>query len=221
MSLLFYRENPSSLTSVKEGFGDACIAPLVRGLPVAGREIPHIARDFREKGIVFEGLYRFVRIPADAVDGRRLGAAVSARVTRLREAFGAAFEGGGPEGRERLESLLAGLGKRYEGGCLDFGSLDAECQAGILKRAARDAGFAGGIGELNPELGRLFDRLPAEDELRLRREAVLACYSNRAYGELLAAAYEAAAAGGSTGAIDKAALAERYLVPGDFFLSAT
>ncbi len=210
-------------TSVKEGFGYSFLEPLVRGLPVVGREIPHIAGDFRDRGIVFEGLYRGIKVPADAIDGSRLRAAASSRLSRAREAFGPAFSASSGQGRgaERLEALISRLEGRFDGDCLDFGSLDAQAQRLFIERASRDSAVAARLSELNPILDGIFERSPAEDAIRGRRDAALACYSNRAYGELLAAAYEAAASRGSSGAIDKAALAERYLAPDEFFLSAS
>ncbi|MBL8965461.1 MAG: hypothetical protein JNG85_00555 [Spirochaetaceae bacterium] len=205
-------------TSVKEGFGYSYLDPLMRGIPVLGREIPHIARDFRENGIGFPGLYPAIPVPVTAAEREDTRAAADARLARFREAFRPAF---GPDGEARLEALLEALPRRFEGELLDFGALDQQTQASVLARLKGDGGFAAELVGLNPFLGRLFTRAPSAEEALLGREAVVRSYSDRRCGELLSAAYGRALRREARGRVDKAVLLERYLRPAAFFLSAS
>jgi len=204
-------------TSVKEGFGYTYLDPLVRGLPVAGREIPHIVADFAEKGLLFDNLYRRIEIPRSAVSAGALRSESAKRITAFRRAYAPAF------GKEvgRLETLLAELHGRFEGDLVDFGALDTCLQASLLRSMGADDGFASEIETLNPFLEKLFRDAPDAAEAKSRREAVLTGYSEEDYGLRLFEVYRTAADRRASGTIDKARLIESYLEPSSFFLCAS
>jgi glycosyltransferase involved in cell wall biosynthesis len=205
-------------TSVKEGFGYSYLDPLVRGLPVYGREIPHIVGDFAEKGLRYKGLYSGIQVPADALAREALLALVSARLARFQEAYGPCFGKGREEG---LEPILEALKRRFEGESLDFGSLDEGSQAAVLESMDRDEGLAAEMLRLNPFLPGLFDKAPGRDEALEQRNAVLGGYSERAYGKALLAAYRHALLREGKSVIDRARLVELFLEPSGFFLPAS
>lgn len=215
---LFARSFAAVTTSVKEGFGYAYLDPLTRGIPVLGREIPHIARDFRESGIGFPGLYPSISIPVTAAEREGSRAAADARLARFREAFRPAF---GPGGEARLEALLEALPRRFEGELLDFGALDLRSQASALGRLKAGGAFAAEVLRLNPFLEGFFLQAPSAEEALRLREAVARGYSERGCGERLAAAYAQAVRREAKGRVDKSALLERYLQPSAFFLTAS
>jgi hypothetical protein len=205
-------------TSVKEGFGYSYLDPLVLGLPVLGREIPHIVGDFLDVGLRFTGLYSEIRLSRDAVPGESLRASVARRLDSFRRSYSPAF---GERGEEPLAPLLAGLARRFEAAFLDFGALDEELQGAILDRLESDAGFESELRSANPFLETLFEVAPGEAEARESRDIVLAEYSEREYGKRLAETYEIAIAREARGWIDKPMLLSRYLEPSAFFLSAS
>jgi glycosyltransferase involved in cell wall biosynthesis len=205
-------------TSVKEGFGYSYLDPLMRGLPVLGREIPHVVRDFAEEGVALAGLYGELRVPVQALEAEALRGAVRSRLGRFRKAFRPAF---GQDGKPRLASLLEGLCRRFEGETVDFGALDEGLQASILGRLGRDRGLTAELLGLSPFLEGIFERAPSPEEAKRRRDAVVEGYSEKAYGPRLASIYAAAVAGQARGTIDKALLVERFLEPSGFFLSAS
>ncbi len=204
-------------TSVKEGFGYSYLDPLVRGLPVVGRAIPHIIGDFRAKGLRFDRLYEGIAIPRTALPGAILRESVAARIAAIDTAYAPAF------GRDvrRFEAVLENLRSRFDGEFIDFGALDQKLQAALVSRLAAEPGFAAEIAALNPFLKGLFLTAPEPEEARKRRDAVVEGYSDEEYGKLLFDAYRSAAAGGATGRIDKTRFLESYLEASSFFLCAS
>lgn len=54
-------------TSVAEGFGMAFLEPWLAGRGLCGRDLPGITRDFRDAGLVLDGLSPACRVPPDCV----------------------------------------------------------------------------------------------------------------------------------------------------------
>ncbi len=205
-------------TSVKEGFGYSFLEPLVHGLKVVGRGIPHIMEDFKERGILLDDLYRGIMLPSDAVDKELLRASVTSALSQFRSAFGSSFIGAH---KDRFEAILSRLGGRFEEEELDFGSLDHMLQEKILHRIDKDSGFRARILERNPVLSTIFRHTTCDESaVEAARKAALEHYSERAYAPLLAAAYESALSNSASGSVDKAILLERFLAPADFYLVA-
>lgn len=205
-------------TSVKEGFGYAYLDPLMRGIPVFGREIPHIVRDFSGNGIKFEGLYPAIPVPVPEHDREASLKIAEGKLVRFREVFGPSF---GKAGMARLEMRLEMLARRFEREVLDFGALAGRTQASVLALLGKDEGFAAEVLRLNPILGDLCGQAPSSEEAMRRREAIVKGYSEREYGERLVAVYGQAVQHNASGCIDKAMLVERYLEPSAFFLTAS
>ncbi len=206
-------------TSVKEGFGYAYLDPLIRGVPVVGREIPHIVKDFADKGIGFTGLYQRIEIPRSSLPMSALRQTANARIAVFRDSYGASFAG--LDGSERLESILQGLATRFEQEELDFGCLSADLQGQVLNRIQTDPGYAHLIEETNPFVKSVFEGITTEAEALRLRTAVLGGYGEREYGQSLLTAYETTLARTARGAIEKAELVANYLKPSAFFLVAS
>lgn len=211
-------------SSVKEGFGYSYLDPLVRGLPVVGREIPHIVADFAERGVDFPRLYRRLLVPRSALPPGLLREAVEARIRALRQALLPLFATEADRLERRLQNLRMAFGEEL----LDYGALEPGLQAALLSRAAEDGGFAAELGALNPGLRENFLEAPAPEEAGARREAVLAAYSEEENRRRLLEAYRSAASEGGREAseagrarIDRAAFAESYLEASAFFLCAS
>ncbi|HUX42769.1 MAG TPA: hypothetical protein VMV83_16500 [Rectinemataceae bacterium] len=204
-------------TSVKEGFGYSYIDPLVRGLPVAGREIPHIIGDFAERGLHFDRLYRGIAIPRSSLPDGLLEEAVESRLSAFKRVYGPLFG----SDRARLETRLASLRLRFKEELVDFGALDPGLQSFILVKMDRDSGFQGEIATLNPFLVGLFEASPDPAEAGRLRDAALSGYSEATYAKALVAAYRSAADGRARGEIDRARLLESYLEASSFFLCAS
>lgn len=204
-------------TSVKEGFGYSYLDPLARGIPVIGREIPHVIGDFADKGLLFDRLYRGIAIPRSALPDQGLHQTLETRLSAFRAAYGPTFG----KDSDRLESRLAALATRFEGVLVDFGALDPGLQTMLLERLRKDRGFEREMLSLNPFLPKLFGASPGPEEAESLRDAVLAGYSEGVCAKALEAAYTSAADGRAKGSIDKRRLLESYLEPADLFLCAS
>lgn len=201
-------------TSVKEGFGYSFLEPAARGIPLVGREIPYVVRDFREAGIALPGLYRQLAVPTAALPEEDLRQAMTKALTSLAKAYGATLGGD-------REAVLSRLGGRFSGELADFGALPEGLQRRILDRLHSDRGFEAEFLSLNPFLPGLFETWPAPEEAARWRSAIGAEYSMAVCARKLEAAYESATANDAKGAIDRRILLERFLSPESFFLSAS
>ncbi len=205
-------------TSVKEGFGYAFVDPIVRGVPVVGRALPHIEADFAARGVRVPGLYRALAVPAGGVDRNALRDAARRFASELRSAYAAAFA---PGEADELEEALGRIERRFAEGSLDFGALDRASQASVVKALGGDAGLRAAFARLNPFLEGVFETAPDPAELAALRKAILAAYSPEVCADALLAAYRSAAAGGAAGVIDRKKLVAACLEPESCFLSAT
>ncbi len=191
-------------TSLKEGFGFTFLDPLVRGIPVVGREVVHAVGDFRAAGIRFPGLYRSLVVPAGMLPAERLETVKSKAIEALRSAF-APLAGTGA-------GVFYDIARRYESPILDFGLLDEELQAGVVRLVRADQAVRTRIEECNPFLGELFTAPRSEDLAASNRQAVLDAYSVDRYAERLERAYRTVVATGERGHVDRRLLLGRLLV---------
>lgn len=162
-------------TSVAEGFGLAFLEPFAAGRPVLGRNLPEITLDFINAGIDLDALYDRLSVPCDWVDAGILREKATAALRAMRLAYGLKC---GPADADRaLQSMRSG-------DTIDFGRLDEELQAVIVRK----------IGKA-PELARhmkpatLEARFPANGVIGRNRELVLDRYGPARYAQRLAALY--------------------------------
>jgi glycosyltransferase involved in cell wall biosynthesis len=204
-------------TSVKEGFGYSYLDPLVLGIPVTGRAIPHIIQDFAEQGVHFPHFYSQIRIPGESLPSAILASALQESLTTVRQAFSSAFE---PDKREILETLLEALTRRFQEKSLDFGALNEGLQRFVLKKMREDSTYEQEIVQNNPFLVDFFRQLPSKEQQEEARRAALAHYSSKSYAEHLLKIYAVTAQRSARGKIDKGLLLAQYLQPDSFFLVA-
>ncbi len=202
-------------TSVKEGFGYSYLDPLIQGLPVVGREIPHLIKDFSENEIRFPGLYPSIRIPRKDLSSFTLNQAMHNRRESFRSHYAPVFQ---DHQLEYFESLLSGLDQKFSHETVDFGALDEGLQSSVLLRIKKDGGFRRELVGLNPFLTGFFENpTPPEEATRLRQR-VLQSYSEKDYAREIQRIYHQALTQKSRGRVDKTALLASYLKPGSFFL---
>ena len=111
-------------TSVAEGFGLTFIESLLEGLPLLGRDLPEITRDFTVQGLSFPGLYQAIRVPLGWVGEDRL-------VESLERGLGATFRAYGrslPKGAvlRAFHAMVDGHGR------IDFGRLSESFQRDVI-----------------------------------------------------------------------------------------
>ncbi len=208
-------------TSVKEGFGYSYLDPLARGIPVAGREIPHVVADFRADGIELPGLYRDIRIPLAAISPKSLRESVDLRIEAFRRAYSPSFAAGGTSALRDFEDILAALARRFEGDWVDFGALDEGLQSRLLVGLDSDRSLERSLCELNPFLPAVFAVGLSREKTEEQRAVLAAAYSEETYAERLKLAYRDALSEGTGGSIDRRALLKSYLRPESFFLAAS
>jgi len=217
--------------SVKEGFGYAFVEPSVRGLPLVGRAIPHLAADFRSSGLALSGLYDELRVPASDLALGPLEMRLEARIAALRSAYAPALPA------ERLGPMLDRLRSPFLGTTLDFGRLDPSSQADYVELLAENQNAIRRFQALNPFVGKLLLAQSSPELLTAERDAAVGAFSPARHRALLreacrkaleihgCAELEASPVGGGKNevahrSIDKARLLERMLVPEGFFLGA-
>jgi hypothetical protein len=198
-------------TSLKEGFGFSFLEPWTAGIPVAGRRLEAVCLDFEDEGVALSRLYDRLRIPLTLIDMdvffRDWAAAVRSR--------SAAF------GRTVDDSALAdGFRDLAVDGAVDFGALDEGRQAILCEAAVKDPSVRAAVSAANPSLTQLFEPL-SEAEIDSNRRTVLERYSLARYRGALLAAYRAVVEEPVIQSVDKGALLDRFLKPGEFRFAST
>ena len=112
-------------TSVSEGFGLPFLEAAAHGIPLIGRNLPHLTTEHARHGIRPGHLYDRLLIPTDWVDLTHLGEHLRADLERNYQAYRR------PLSRKIIEATLAGL---HCGDPLDFGNLPELFQQTIIKR---------------------------------------------------------------------------------------
>jgi len=169
-------------TSVAEGFGMAYVESLLDGLPLLGRDLPEITRDFVDQGLAFPGLYQALRVPISWIDEDALSDLVEEQLTAVFEAY----ESNLPPGAVSRALYAMVDGQRR----VDFGRLTEPLQRQIIDRVIAKPSAAseiivetsGALVDVNFWLDSWF-----EEGLEILRKIS----SPRAYTERLVAAYEA------------------------------
>jgi hypothetical protein len=205
-------------TSVKEGYGFSFVDPLARGIPVTGREVPYVVRDFMELGLTFPSLYGSIDVPRLALPAAALETSVSRLIRKFRAAFSPAFRS---SSQEPLEYCLSRLPGRFTGDLVDFGALDEDLQTEVLARLLVDSGLDAQIRAINPALESLFGAAPSEDAALAQRDIIAERLSEGRNVSSLVAAYRAALEARPRGSIDKRILLASYLKPESFFMVAS
>jgi hypothetical protein len=218
-------------TSVQEGFGFAFLEPWTLGKPVAGRRIPYVHKDFVAEGMDMDRFYDQIPVPSDAVDiplfrGRWLEEA-ERRLSRFRIALrNQDLHEAADKTRELTAALPEEFHRLYGNGTVDFGRLDPENQAAVLRRAAADGGFRATLRDTVPELSQApYAGSPADCEraVRANHRQVYRAYGEARYAARLEAIYRSVLQDSGPGAsgpadLDKRALLFSFLDPSMIFL---
>ncbi len=194
-------------TSVNEGFGFAFLEPWTAGLPVGGRRIEHVCRDFEEEGIRLPFLYDSLPVPFGFFDA-------SSFAERWRNAIAGSFSG---FGRHLSESELASAWQTMSAaGVVDFASLDEQAQAETITRLRsrpRDWDRLEGPGLENLRRGL---REPDASIIEANAAAIRGSYGPERYAQLLRRIYAEVMEVPISQRIDRSALLEYFLKPERF-----
>lgn len=109
-------------TSVAEGFGMAFLEPWLAGRGLCGRDLPGITRDFREEGLVLDGLSPRCSVPPYCVGD--YSGLLRETILRACAAYGIPFQ-------EAYLRAAAGSVQTPEG--VDFGRLDETLQRRVIR----------------------------------------------------------------------------------------
>jgi len=195
-------------TSVKEGFGFSFLEPWTAGIPVTGRRIDAVCRDFENAGVRFDKLYSGIQIPAEYAEAEKLRQKTKAALTSVYAAFGLSLPS-----RVSAELEAAFNSRSF----FDFGIMDEAIQEKVLRLAVADKTIHSRIKAANPFLETLanWNIDPAATEAN--RSTVLSAYSReKTLGTILDAYRKSLVP--ITQNISRPRLLELYLDPAHIFL---
>ena len=164
----------SVTTSIAEGFGLAFLEPWTMNRSVCGRDLPEITDMFRRDGIELPWMYDRLEVPLELLDTEKFKAKTKNAQGNLLDAY--AWDESRP-----FPDLFTRWTRH---GRVDFGKLDEELQAEVIKKlVAEPELFAAITPSALPH--------PAEGEsiTRHNREAIEQHYSLETYWRRLSAIY--------------------------------
>ncbi|MFP4493812.1 MAG: hypothetical protein ACLFRP_08005 [Puniceicoccaceae bacterium] len=188
-------------TSIAEGFGLAFLEPWLYGRAVAGRDLPEITGEFREAGLVLDGLYDGFPIPSDLLPP---GEAARSWRTAIESAYGS-FGLEPPRGAvRRIEEEMR------TAPATDFALLGEDLQETVLRTLARARRPVEAPVDLTAAPP---DSVVAANRAVLRRD-----FGAEGYAARLRSAYEALASApaGTLSHLDPARVREGFLDPDRF-----
>ena len=162
-------------TSIAEGFGLAFLEPVGLGLPLLGRDLPEITRDFKAQGIELGSLFTRLPIPTEWIDLPSLR-------ERLRHELTTAYRSYQREISDDTVSLA--WDHLIEEDTVDFGNLPEEFQENIITMALASPDSLPVSSWLAEALHQREADSPPED---------IAAFSPEAYGHKLSHLYETVA----------------------------
>ncbi len=120
-------------TSVAEGFGMAFLEPWLMNRPVCGRDLHEITEEFREAGIELPWMYGSLKVPVKLIGQDDL----YHRIETVQKAYVEAYSFT-PE-----ESPLPNLAEAWiQDGMIDFGRMDEEFQARVIRHVISKPNFS-------------------------------------------------------------------------------
>jgi glycosyltransferase involved in cell wall biosynthesis len=198
-------------TSVKEGFGFSFLEPWTAGRAVLGRRIDYVCRDFEEKGIKFDppakkkaAFYKSINIPMEYIALPVLKNKMEYAITAVYEAFGI----DPPAYVMRMMDDMI-----FTGQMIDFGRLDEELQAGVIRIMASNDTVYREIGALNPFLAGLADWQNDEELIRENSLRIRDAYGKQRIAALLRRTYQTVLQTPILHKLSKTLLLELYLDP--------
>jgi glycosyltransferase involved in cell wall biosynthesis len=198
-------------TSVKEGFGFSFLEPWTAGRAVIGRRIDYVCRDFEGAGIVFnssgrqeKSLYETINIPMEYISPPVLKNKMEHAITAIYGAFGLT-----PPGyitRMMNDMILTEQ-------AIDFGCLDEELQASIIRIMTSNKAVYKEIKGLNPFLEGLSEWQSDEALIAENNEKIRQIYGRERIAAVLRKTYQAVVNTPIHHKLSKALLLELYLDP--------
>ena len=116
-------------TSIAEGFGLTYLEPLSLNIPLIGRDLPEITKDFKEKGCELGQLYTSILIPASLVNSDLLKEDLINGLETSYLSYQAEYD------HNHLARAWFNLDS---GGYLDFGNLPEHHQVSVLQALQKD-----------------------------------------------------------------------------------
>ena len=198
-------------TSVAEGFGLGFLEPVTLAKPLLGRNLPAVANDFAEAGIVPGRLYDRLLVPVEWVGRETL----RQRLVRSLRATLESYDQ--PMSNEHLERSFAAM---LHHGHLDFGNLPEDLQRQVIHRILAGDGTDKVLVEIRAETqpARAWLRRTLKLTTPTARPEDLLPYSTEAYGSRLRKLYAEVAHAKSAppDEVPKHKVLASYLKPGSF-----
>lgn len=186
-------------TSVKEGFGFSFLEPWTIGVPVIGRRIDSVVRDFESEGLDLSHLYGTLAIPRVFINQVEFQRRFFESFNQMRWLFGLA-----PVSWKELEVS-------FGGDTIDFSLFDEGMQSSFILKAAREESVRERLVEANPWLPDFFGMDWDAAHIEKNRKAVRERYGRESAAKALLSAYEAVLSTEVRQSIDKAALVRRFV----------
>jgi hypothetical protein len=205
-------------TSIKEGFGFSFLEPWTAGRAVIGRRIDYVCRDFEEAGIRWDtkassgaktgALYEELGIPMEYISPPVLKNKIDHTMHRIYHAFGLDVPG-----------YITGMMEEHlqTAKVVDFGVLDEELQAGIIRTLTANPAVVRDVAAINPFFRGLRHWQGDEELIEANRQIISRSYGKERVGSLLRDAYRAVAVP-VTHKLSKVLMLELYLDPLKLFL---
>jgi glycosyltransferase involved in cell wall biosynthesis len=198
-------------TSVKEGFGFSFLEPWTADRAVLGRRIDYVCRDFEEAGIKFSSsakkaslFYKAINIPMEYVASPVLKNKMEHAMTTIYKAFG--FEPPSYALRIMDDTLFSAQ-------TIDFGRLDEELQAGVIRIMASNDVVYREIAALNPFLAGLADWQSDEELIVENNQKIREAYGKERIAAILRQTYQTVMTTPILHKLSKILLLELYLDP--------
>lgn len=206
---LFMQSRAAVTTSVNEGFGFAFLEPWTAGLPVAGRRVRHVCRDFEAEGVRFPQIYQCLPVRLDLFDEPSLA-------QRWRRAAREAFRGFGREADEAR--LSTAWSKIVNGGTIDFSFLDEEAQRQVISRVVSDGSARRSVENGIPFLDSIRQALDRPDPVLVEANSsiVRASYGSQSYARQMRRIYGQVLSTEVRHSVHRTRLLDRYLMPETF-----
>jgi glycosyltransferase involved in cell wall biosynthesis len=198
-------------TSVKEGFGFSFLEPWTADRAVLGRRIDYVCRDFEEAGIRFTSpakktdlFYKAINIPMEYIAPPVLKNKMEHAMTVIYEAFGMEP----PSYAIRMMDDMI-----FSDQMIDFGRLDEELQAGVIRIMASNNAAYREIRALNPFLAGFADWQSDEELIAENNRRIREAYGKERIAAILRQTYQAVITTPILHKLSKILLLELYLDP--------
>jgi glycosyltransferase involved in cell wall biosynthesis len=198
-------------TSVKEGFGFSFLEPWTADRSVLGRRIDYVCRDFEEAGVKFTSpsknpgvFYKAINIPMEYIAPPVLKNKMEHTMTAIYEAFGLEP----PSYAIRMMDDMI-----FTEQTIDFGRLDEELQAGVIRIVASNDTVYREIGALNPFLEGLADWQNDEELIEENKRRIREAYGKERIAAVLRETYRKVLSTPILHKLSKVLLLELYLDP--------